>query len=103
AWLGDAAREAGPYLVQLLGGNAEAELRGVNPALLKARTFGAIRQVTLAASARRPCVVVVEDLHWIDKTSDELLAALVESAPAAAMLLVATYRPGYQPSWLARS
>ena len=103
AWLGDTAREAGPYLVQLLGGNAEAELRGVNPASLKARTFGAIRQVTLAASARRPCVVVVEDLHWIDKTSDELLAALVESVPAAALLLVATYRPGYQPSWLARS
>ena len=102
-WAGDAARDASPYLVQLLGGNAEAELRGVNPALLKARTFGAIRQLMLAASARRPCVVVVEDLHWIDRTSDELLAALVESSAAAAMLLVATYRPGYQPTWLARS
>jgi DNA-binding NtrC family response regulator/predicted ATPase len=98
-----AGREVGPYLLQLFGVHRELELRGVNPALMKARTFEAVRQLTLGASRLRPCVIVVEDLHWIDRTSDELLTLLVDSVPAAAILLVATYRPGYQPSWLARS
>jgi DNA-binding NtrC family response regulator/predicted ATPase len=101
--LGVAAQEASPYLLQLFGPHRDLELRGVNPALLKARTFDAIWHMILGASRHRPCVVVLEDLHWIDRTSDELLALLMDGVPAAAILLVATYRPGYQPAWLARS
>jgi predicted ATPase len=47
--------------------------------------------------------VALEDLHWVDTTSDEVIAFLVESLAAAPVLLVVTYRPGYQAAWLARS
>src|SRR5262249_54210019 len=45
---------------------------------------------------RRPLILVVEDLHWIDKTSQDVLLHLADSLPAARVLLLATYRPGYQ-------
>jgi tetratricopeptide (TPR) repeat protein len=45
---------------------------------------------------RRPLVLVVEDLHWIDKTSEEVLLHLADSIPAARVLLLVPYRPGYQ-------
>ena len=41
----------------------------------------------------------IEDLHWIDRTSEEYLAFLAESLGDARILLVATYRPGYRPPW----
>src|SRR5262249_14338524 len=45
---------------------------------------------------RRPLVLVVEDLHWIDKTSEEVLLHLADSIPTARVLLLVTYRPGYE-------
>src|SRR5262249_41142850 len=44
-----------------------------------------------------------EDLQWIDATSEECLASLMESLVAAPALLLATYRPGYRPPWVDKS
>ena len=49
---------------------------------------------------RRPLIVVIEDMHWIDPTSLELLAAVVTRLPALPALLVITSRPGVEPPWL---
>jgi predicted ATPase len=45
----------------------------------------------------------VENLHWIDATSEEFLASLVGSLGGASIVLVATYRSGYRPAWLDKS
>jgi DNA-binding NtrC family response regulator/predicted ATPase len=92
-----------PYLVQLVGADQGPELRDVNPELMKSRIFEAVRQFLLRASRPRPLVLALEDLHWIDQTSDELVARLADSLQGAPILLVTTYRPGYHPAWLARS
>ena len=39
----------------------------------------------------------MEDLHWVDASSDECLTALVERMAGAAILVLVTYRPGYRP------
>jgi predicted ATPase len=57
-------------------------------------TFDVLRQLTLEASRAAPLIIVVEDLHWIDRTSEEYIATLVERLPNAAILLITTYRPG---------
>jgi predicted ATPase len=57
----------------------------------------------MALLAARPVILVVEDLHWIDQTSESYLASLVESLARAHILLLATYRPGYRPAWMDRS
>jgi len=99
------APDAGaPYLLHLLGVGAEAKrLAGISPETLKAKTFETLRQMTLHSTQRHPLIIAVEDLHWIDPTSEEFFASLVEGLPGAALLFLGTYRPGYRPSWLEKS
>ena len=54
-------------------------------------------------AASGPLILEVEDLHWVDRTSEEYLAFLAESLLGAPILLIATYRPGYRPPWSDRS
>jgi DNA-binding winged helix-turn-helix (wHTH) protein len=63
------------------------------------RTFALLRHLILDAVQRQPLVLVVENLHWSDPTSEAWLASLVERLAGAAVLLLGTYRPGYQPAW----
>jgi predicted ATPase len=53
-------------------------MAGLSPETVKARTLAMLRQVALAGSRRRTLVVVVEDLQWIDRMSEEALAAFVD-------------------------
>lgn len=59
-----------------------------------------LARITLTA-AEQPLVVLVEDAHWADPTSNEVLHALIERAGARAILIIVTARPEYQPAWLA--
>jgi class 3 adenylate cyclase/DNA-binding CsgD family transcriptional regulator len=98
--VGLAADEGAPYLLQLLGVREGAEaLALLSPEGIKARTFETLRQWSLKGSLRRPIVFAIEDLHWIDGTSEEYLASLVESLAGAPILLLCTWRPGYRPPW----
>ncbi|HKZ30841.1 MAG TPA: protein kinase [Vicinamibacteria bacterium] len=71
----------------------------LTPQKRKQKTLEAVMQLVLAASARRPVLLVVEDLHWLDPSSDEVLDALVRQAAGAPVLVVATARPGTSPAW----
>ena len=98
------AEEFAPYLLQLLGVKEGAESIAVlPPEAIRTRTFETLRQMSVKGSQRQPLIFEIEDLHWIDKTSEQYLASLVESLPGAAILLLTSYRPGYQPLWLAKS
>ena len=92
------------YLLSLLGVQAETEiLAAVPPETLKARTFETLRQLILHSSRQQPLMLAIEDLHWIDQTSEAFLTSLVEKMGGAPLLLLATYRPEYRLSWLGRS
>jgi DNA-binding NtrC family response regulator/tetratricopeptide (TPR) repeat protein len=105
--LGRAGMEPGkltPYLLDLLGYKDGTEgLERVSPDTIKAGISEALRQITLGASHARPFLVVIEDLHWIDRASEELVASMVDALPGAAVLFVVTYRPGYEPPWANKS
>lgn len=60
-------------------------------------------QMSLNSSRQRPLVLEVEDLHWIDATSEEWLTALVERLWGVPILVLVTYRSGYRPPWLDKS
>jgi transcriptional regulator with AAA-type ATPase domain/tetratricopeptide (TPR) repeat protein len=91
-------------LLHLLGVKTDAEALGaLSPEALQARIFETLRQLVLRASRRQPLAVVVENLHWIDRASEEFLASLVDVVPGAPMLLLFTYRPGYRPPWSDKS
>jgi len=98
------AAEGGPYLLHLLGVDDGAErLRALAPDAIKARTFETLRQLWLARSRQLTLVVIVEDLHWIDATSEELFASLAEILAGSRILFVSTHRAGYRPAWLEKS
>src|SRR6185503_15563232 len=62
-----------------------------------------VRQLLRRRSQQAPLVVVVDDLHWIYRTSEEFFGAFVDGLPGVAILIVATSRPGYQPPWSGKS
>ena len=74
-----------------------------SPEERRVRIFAILRQLTLHSSQQHPLLLAVENLHWIDATSEAWLASLVECLTAASILLVVTYRPGYRPPWLVQS
>jgi tetratricopeptide (TPR) repeat protein len=93
-----------PLILDLLSLPVEADpLARLSAEARKARTFEAIRQLFLASSQHHPVVLAVENLHWIDPTSEALLAAVVDGLAGAALLVLATCRPGYRPPWLDKS
>jgi class 3 adenylate cyclase/tetratricopeptide (TPR) repeat protein len=98
------AEDTAPYLLQLLAVKDSTEgLARLTPEAIKTHTFDTLKQMSLQGSQRRPLIFEVEDLHWIDQTSEAYLASLVESMAGAAILLLTTYRPGYRPPWLDKS
>jgi class 3 adenylate cyclase/tetratricopeptide (TPR) repeat protein len=96
--------EWGPYLLRLLGrAGHTAHFDTLSPQTLRARTFETLLQMQLHASHQRPLLLEVEDVHWIDPTSEEWLMALVERLAGAPLLLLLSYRAGYQPAWMGKS
>ncbi|MBI4588589.1 MAG: AAA family ATPase [Candidatus Rokubacteria bacterium] len=96
--------EGAPYLLHLLGIKDGADRLAVLTAeAIRERTFGTLRQMSLKGSRRRTLIFAVEDLHWIDRTSEDYFASLIESLAGAAILLLTTYRPGYRPPWMDKS
>jgi class 3 adenylate cyclase/tetratricopeptide (TPR) repeat protein len=93
----------GRYLHHALDvASGDEQLATLDPATRLRRTFDALRTL-LVAEAAQPLLVLVEDMHWIDKTSEEFLTELVDELPAVPVLLLTTYRPGYNPPWIGKS
>jgi class 3 adenylate cyclase/tetratricopeptide (TPR) repeat protein len=89
-----------PFLGELFGLPGEDDLlKHLDPKDKRQKTFEAIRNLTAAGSQHRPHVVIVEDLHWIDKTSEDHFAFLIESLTGMSLLLLTTHRPGYAVRW----
>ena len=63
------------------------------------RTLEAVKRMLILESQVQPLLLVFEDLHWIDEATQTLLDSLVESLPAARILLLVTYRPEYLHHW----
>ena len=98
------AAEAAPYVLQLFGIKAGTEaLALLTPEAIRTKTFEILREMSLKGSQQRPLIFEIEDLHWIDRTSEDYLASLVERLATFPVLLLVTYRPGYQPPWIGKS
>jgi DNA-binding winged helix-turn-helix (wHTH) protein/class 3 adenylate cyclase/tetratricopeptide (TPR) repeat protein len=95
---------AAPYFLHLLGSITDSErLAGLSPEEYQASMFAVLAQLSLYSSQRCPLVIEVEDLHWIDATSEAWLAALAERLAGVRILLLVTFRPGYHPPWMGKS
>jgi hypothetical protein len=74
---------------------------GLAPQRRRERLLAALLRRVRALAARRPALVVVEDAHWVDPTTRELLDLLVKEMPGMALLLVVTHRREFDAgAWL---
>jgi class 3 adenylate cyclase/predicted ATPase len=97
--------EAVPLLAALLSIPLTADYAplSVSPEQQKQHTLHALLTILLRIAARQPVLLVMEDLHWVDPTTLELLSLLVDQAPTARILALFTFRPDFHPPWTGRA
>src|SRR5262249_30787755 len=106
ALLGDGAEPGDLSLIAemlSLSGGVRFPPLDLSPQRKKERTLAALLRQLQALARRQPILMIFEDLHWIDPTSPELLDLPVEKITGLPVLLVATYRPEFQPPWVGQS
>ena len=75
----------------------------LEPKQKRERIFEALRDLFIRAGQRKPLVLVIEDLHWIDKTTEEFLDYLIGWLANARIMLILLYRPEYTHQWGSKS
>ena len=75
----------------------------LDPGHKKLMTFEAIRNLLIRESDKRPLVLAVEDLHWIDKTSEECINYLIDGLANTRIMLILLYRLEYTHQWGSKS
>jgi len=97
-----ASAETVALLADFLGLPPPTRLQ-LSPELQRRKTIDLLAQWNLVLSAVQPLVLFIEDLHWCDVSTLELLGHLIAQSPTARVLLLATARPEFTPPWPARS
>jgi len=75
----------------------------VSPEQQKQKTLQALLTILLRIAAQQPVLFVMEDLHWVDPSTLELLSLLVDQGPTARILALFTFRPDFPPPWMGRA
>ena len=71
----------------------------VSPQKKKEKTFAALLRQIEVLSQQQSVLMVFEDIHWIDPSSRELLDRTIERLRDQPIMLIATFRPEFQPPW----
>ena len=93
--------ETSPTLASLLGLPAAdaGETPEASGLMFKQKVFDALSATIGAMAQRQPLFVVVEDAHWVDPSTLDLLRELQEQLATARLLLLVTARPEFKPGW----
>lgn len=99
------AAETVPLIADLLGLPVPPAYAPLDfaPDQRRKRLLAALATWVFAAAAARPLLLVVEDLHWVDPSSLELLQTLAEQDATSRLMLLCTARPEFQAPWSMRS
>ncbi|MEA2001110.1 MAG: AAA family ATPase, partial [Actinomycetota bacterium] len=95
--LGVGADHAG-FLASLLTGAEPVTADTLTPVQIRRGTVAAIRAWIAAAASKSPVALVVEDLHWADPSSLSVIEELTHSPDPGPVLVLTTWRPGFQPA-----
>ncbi|KPJ91588.1 MAG: hypothetical protein AMJ53_11330 [Gammaproteobacteria bacterium SG8_11] len=73
------------------------------PVQKKQKTLETFLTMAMAIAAKKPLIIIVEDLHWIDPTSLDLIGMFIDQVPTTSAFILLTYRMEYTPTWTPRS
>jgi class 3 adenylate cyclase/tetratricopeptide (TPR) repeat protein len=89
-----------PYVGQMLSVKLEEQyqerIRHAAPEQVRRQTLLRVRDLFVALARRQPLALILEDLHWADDLSLDLLWVLMDELVAAPILLVCVYRPEHE-------
>jgi class 3 adenylate cyclase/tetratricopeptide (TPR) repeat protein len=93
-----------PLLAELLSIPADglAPPPSLTPAQRKAATIALLVDEIVRLGKTEPVLLVLEDAHWVDATTLELMTQLADSIGRARLLAVVTARPDFTPPWQTR-
>jgi len=93
-----------PYLLELLSVSDEhIDHANISPEDMKDRIIEALKLISVKGSEIRPLIMAIEDLHWIDKSSEDAIKELVNVLPGSRIFLILTYRHEFVPRWGVKS
>jgi len=73
--------------------------QSLTPEQQRYKTLDALLTLVEEMAERQPVLVIVEDLHWVDPSTLELLERLIDQVPTIRLYMVFTCRPTFQPPW----
>jgi class 3 adenylate cyclase/tetratricopeptide (TPR) repeat protein len=95
-----APASSAPLLAHLLDATEpEDEVNRLQGNVLQTRILRALTDLVVALGRSGPCILAIEDLHWIDQLSENFLASLTDRIDGLPILFIATHRPGYRAPW----
>jgi tetratricopeptide (TPR) repeat protein len=93
-----------PYFLELLSVKESGIQKiAINPEARKEGIMEALRRIVFKGSEFRPLILAYEDLHWVDKSSEDVLKNILENLPGARVLMIFTHRPEFLPNWGGKS
>jgi class 3 adenylate cyclase len=78
-------------------------LLNLSPQRQRQKTLETIVAILLELAEHHPVLFILEDLHWTDPSTLELIGLLLDQTPTASLLVLLTCRPYFQPAWHHRS
>jgi len=75
----------------------------IDPKQKRHHIFEALKWLFITMSKKKPLIILMDDLQWMDKISEEFLSYFIDSIPKSPILLVLLYRPEYTHPWENRS
>ncbi len=89
-----------PFVAILMGmklsGSHAQRTKGIEGEALKRLILKSVRDLLVKAAELTPLVIVIEDLHWADTSSVELMESLFRLAETHKILFINLFRPGYK-------
>jgi class 3 adenylate cyclase/tetratricopeptide (TPR) repeat protein len=93
-----------PYLLELMSVRSTSlESIRMSPQAMKDRILESLRLLVLKGSEKKPLILALEDMHLMDKSSEESAKYLLESIPGARVMMIFTFRPEFVHTWPHRS
>jgi class 3 adenylate cyclase/tetratricopeptide (TPR) repeat protein len=97
-------KEPAPFMItafqQLLSLKTDDDSwHSIEPRQKRYHIFESLKRLFIKMSEDKPLIIVVDDLQWMDKTSEEFLSYFIDSISQKPILLVLLYRPEYTHPW----
>ncbi|HWV46974.1 MAG TPA: adenylate/guanylate cyclase domain-containing protein, partial [Nitrospira sp.] len=80
-------------------GDEQDQLLNVSPDKRKDMTLEALVQYLQKLADRSPVLLIVEDVHWLDPTTLDLITRIIDRIRQMRVLLLITFRPDFRPVW----